>query len=381
MDSALLKMLYGTDDGNAILRSKCSEKQIRAQSNGKSGTAVGMTPDECRKLCKAAGGIEYLDGYEMRVLQYRITDESVDRYGDIVRAKGVRLDNYKKNPVVQFAHNYEEPPVGVSLKTWYDKETNSVWAWPLFMDDRHDTSGRSELVFRLARANIMRACSIGFNPLDVYQPGNADEREKLGLGEYGVEFKKCDLMEFSPVAVPANPNALQDTYREEFVRGLKAAGLARGHLDTLRRYPVLADNAIDALIAEFDAAKVAIVVNSDSANTASAAMSDTYIAAKGATTMTVSSDTTTQATEPQTDTETAARAATVNVHLDCGDVAASIAQLQAVVAETKQVCDTLVTELREMVSTVRGALADPTRAAPKPATNINLYDNVLKLNR
>lgn len=389
MDTALLKALYGTDDEKDILRGKTTEKQVRAVANGKSGSAVQMTPEECAKMCKALNGVEYLTGYEHRVLQYRITDESVDRYGDIVRAKGVRLDNYKKNPVVQFAHNYEEPPVGVSLKTWFDKETNSVMAWPMFIDDRHDTTGRSELVYRLAKANIMRACSIGFVPIDVYNPGNTEERTKIGLGDYGVEFKKCDLMEFSPVAVPANPSALQDGYQESFVRGLRDVGFERRHLDTLRKYPVIGDNAIDSLIQGLDAKRVAIVVNesgdtetvNDVTKTSAAnpvTVNDgVYISAEGEI-ETVENSAPEQTTTPG---DTDNRATNVTVSLDCGSLSESIAQLMAALAEAKQQREDELKELREMVSLVRDALADNRQAQPKSATNTKLYDlgNALKL--
>jgi hypothetical protein len=175
-------------------------------------------------------------------------------------------------------------------------------------------------------------------------------------------------------------------------------GLGLVHLNTLRRYPILSDNAIDVLIEELNARSAAIVVNpstddaeTDSANIDGVTKDASYISTEGegAVTMTTTNTLTVApagvalSVEPTTTVSLAseppadARAASVVVNLECKDIAASITQLSAAVAETKQLCDSLVTEMREMVSLMRGALADTTpRAAPKPAANVNLYDSL-----
>lgn len=245
-----LTLLFGTDDPAKIVAVKTKEKQIRAFSSGTEGI-IGLTEEECRKLCKRIG-IEYLSGYENRIRQYTITDETCDRYGDIVRAKGAVLDNFSKNPVIQFAHNYEEPPVGTALKTWYDKASSTVKAWAMFYDDRVDSSGRSELIWKFVRANAMRACSIGFMPLEYNVPNNEEERGALGLGKYGVEFTKWDLLEFSPVPVPANPNALQDAfakaYRKSLLKILDSLELKPKDIDYLHDFKLLDDAVINAYV-------------------------------------------------------------------------------------------------------------------------------------
>ena len=39
-------------------------------------------------------------------MRFVASDESVDRYGDIIRASGWQLDNFRKNPVLLFAHDF-----------------------------------------------------------------------------------------------------------------------------------------------------------------------------------------------------------------------------------------------------------------------------------
>jgi len=190
------------------IQARTEGKQIRAFSPRKP-KRVEMTAAECKKLC-AAVGLDYLEGYEGRVVEHVITDETVDRYGDIVRAKGVDITNFKKNPTIQFAHDYKSPPVGKAIKVWLDKDEVNVKAWGLYFDQRVDETGRSGVVFNFISSGAMPACSIGFLPTEVHRPKNAEERDELGLGDGGLEYRRWELLEYSPCPVPANPNALQN---------------------------------------------------------------------------------------------------------------------------------------------------------------------------
>jgi len=240
---------------------KTTEKQYRAFAGG-TNDEEPMSPEECAKLCKATNNLEYLSGYENRIKVYTITDESCDRYGDIVRAKGCKPDNYKKNPVIQFAHNYEELPIGNTIKLVIDKAKKVVRATALFFDDRVDSSGRSDLIYRFIQANGMRACSIGFMPLEYNMPKTDEERAAMGLGKYGVEFTSWDLMEFSPVPVPANPNALRDDYREGFKKSLSTtlrSGKFSAHdVEILKRYPLFDETILDAFVKEIGGTSIVV---------------------------------------------------------------------------------------------------------------------------
>jgi len=232
-----LKDLYGTESRAEIFNAKHHKRQDRAYAAESS--RVTMSPDECKALCEAIG-LEYLAGYEARVLEYTITNETPDRYGDIVRAVGVDCANYLKNPVVLFAHDYPNLPVGNTIKLWCDQGKKEVKAWALFFDDRVDATGRADTVFKFASNGAMKGCSIGFNPIEAYRPKNSTERAQMGLGEYGVEYRKCELLEFSPCSVPANPDALRKSMDE---RAIKVIG---EHKDEFSKYL----DQIDKLIEE-----------------------------------------------------------------------------------------------------------------------------------
>lgn len=167
---------------------------------------VQMDAGTCKALCKEAG-IEYLEGYEGRIYEVLVTDQTPDRMGDVIAAAGVDLKNYKKNPVILFSHDSKSVPVGSSIKTWYDSVTESVKSYALFYDSRVDTTGKSDQIFRFVSAGALKGASIGFNPIEMYSPNNPDERKTLGIGQYGIYFKKCEMLEYSICTIGCNPNA------------------------------------------------------------------------------------------------------------------------------------------------------------------------------
>ena len=240
MESEVLKALYGTDNTEEIIKNKSIGKQTKAFSPRKP-KRVEMTADECRALCKAVG-LDYLEGYEARVIEHVITDETVDRYGDIVRAAGVDFKtNYKKNPTIQYAHDYQHPPIGKSIKIWHDKEENNVKSWGLFFDDRVDKTDLSDTIFKFVASGAMPANSVGFNPIKTNNPRVKEERDKIGLGEWGIEFLKCDLLEYSPCSIGANPNALQNC--------IKGMGLNQKNFDIIKKYDLVPEDMYDDIIA------------------------------------------------------------------------------------------------------------------------------------
>jgi len=48
---------------------------------------------------------------ETRTVDFVISNEEVDRDGDIVSLKGWDLSHFKKNPVVLFGHDHNSPPI------------------------------------------------------------------------------------------------------------------------------------------------------------------------------------------------------------------------------------------------------------------------------
>lgn len=128
-----------------------------------------------------------------RSLLVKISTNSPDRSKDVVFPNGAVLENYLKNPVVALAHKYD----GLSIaKTDELQVTDDGIVAKVTFPDK-GVYPIADTVYELYKGGFMNAWSIGFIPLEV---------EDLDGG--GREFKKWELLEYSAVLVPDNPEAL-----------------------------------------------------------------------------------------------------------------------------------------------------------------------------
>ncbi|KKL91116.1 hypothetical protein LCGC14_1897910, partial [marine sediment metagenome] len=141
---------------------------------------------------------------DTRVRRFRISTETQDRQGDIIRSKGIVLKNFRKNPVVLFAHDSRMPPIGKSPKITLGDGV--VDADVDFFD--LETYEFADTIFRIVEAGGLKATSVGFMPLK-YERMEEDADDNIAGTPYGIDFKKIDLLEFSIVPVPANPEAVR----------------------------------------------------------------------------------------------------------------------------------------------------------------------------
>lgn len=125
-------------------------------------------------------------------LEFVMSDSSVDRYGDVIDARGWDLKDFRRNPVALFGHDGLLP----------------IGKWSNVRVEGDRLLGRLELVeavsdrlkeiHALVRAGVLRAVSVGFRPI---------QHEPLGE-KGGRRYLKQALLECSLVSVPANANAL-----------------------------------------------------------------------------------------------------------------------------------------------------------------------------
>ena len=138
-----------------------------------------------------------------RTLRFIISSNAVDRDGDKIKQSGWLLDNYRKNPVVLWAHDSRTPPVGKASNVEI-KGNKKLVADAEFVPA--DIYPFADMVFRMYQEKFLNATSVGFIPLDV------EEAEDLNRGGGGffmpLDINKQELLEFSAVPVPANPEAL-----------------------------------------------------------------------------------------------------------------------------------------------------------------------------
>lgn len=120
-----------------------------------------------------------------------ISTADVDRAGEVIDQNGWDLDFYRKNPVVLWAHDYSSLPIGVTEEI--EVKDGQLVARGRFAPE--EANPLAQHVRRLYDLKIVRAASVGFIPRE-FDPNNASI------------ITKAELLEFSLVPVPANPNAL-----------------------------------------------------------------------------------------------------------------------------------------------------------------------------
>ena len=127
-----------------------------------------------------------------------------DRYSDVV-ASDWRLEAYMENPVVQFGHRYDIPPVGRTESLKVDKQTGNLVA-TIRWDDS-PTNQLAQTVASQFRNGFLRAVSVGFQPSET-TPRNKLATDHPAHGEKGMYFTGNKLLEISAVPVPANAESL-----------------------------------------------------------------------------------------------------------------------------------------------------------------------------
>ena len=150
-----------------------------------------------------------------RKYRFIISDESRDRHESIVKMDGWMLDNYRKNPIVLYQHDaYSNNP-----DTIVGKSDVSMVEGRLVADLELEPEGDNPIADKLAKKiefGTMNTASVGFNPIE-YSEGKKDAGEDTNT----VYFRKQDLLEWSLVHIPSNPNATQDNSYSEFVRMIR----------------------------------------------------------------------------------------------------------------------------------------------------------------
>jgi HK97 family phage prohead protease len=148
-------------------------------------------------------------------ISWIMSDMSLDRDSERVDPAGADMKNYKKNPVVLWAHDSHTPAIGKVInprvkdgqligKVQFDSKENDPFAG---------------MIEGKVKAGIIQAGSIGFKPNSVEFIEESKDPTRL-------IHRKWELLEFSICNVPANSNAMAQNMEEtpEVKTEEKAAG-------------------------------------------------------------------------------------------------------------------------------------------------------------
>jgi HK97 family phage prohead protease len=152
------------------------------------GDAAGVGVELPARVLRAGGA---------DIVQFVLSDGTVDRMGDRIDPGGWILTAYRKNPVVLWAHDASAPPIGRmhnivadGTRLIGDVEFASAEVYPF-----------AATICRMVKTGYINAGSVGFLPIEY---SLADDWDR----PLGIDFHRQELLEFSIVPLPANKNAL-----------------------------------------------------------------------------------------------------------------------------------------------------------------------------
>lgn len=172
--------------------------------------SFGLEDAVVKRTTVSADASELAEG-ERAAIKY-ISTRTVDRAKEVLVPGGAILSQYKQNPVVLWAHDYSQPPIGKS--EWLKVDDYGIKSKTLYAETE-----RAEEVWQLIKGGFIKTSSVGFIPIEsTYkgQSGWSDLIEKYNslwntdLEKDNVRYitTKWALLEYSDVPVPCNPDAL-----------------------------------------------------------------------------------------------------------------------------------------------------------------------------
>ena len=150
---------------------------------------------------KVLGEIEFASDAgleEKRQIRVIAASGRADRTGDIVSVEGIELANFKKNPIILWAHDHYGLPIARAV----DIRVESGKLTMLLEFASKEVYEFADTVYKLVKGGFLKGVSIGARVLEA--EWILDKNEEI----IGRKFNKLELLELSVVAIPADSKAL-----------------------------------------------------------------------------------------------------------------------------------------------------------------------------
>lgn len=160
---------------------------------------------EDKKIFGLGEFVAKASGDDSEIFTAVISGIKTDRYGDTVNPEGWDLKNFKKNPVLLWAHDHRIPTVGSATKVWVEGKE-------LMMNFKFAPTPFAQELKLLVVEGFLKAFSVGFMAKD------------YKFNDAGVDFLAQELLECSFVNVPAYAEALMKSVgsnREKYKNFIK----------------------------------------------------------------------------------------------------------------------------------------------------------------
>lgn len=156
-----------------------------------------------------------------------ITTSALDGDFEVVIPSGIRTTRYIDNPVILYCHDYHALPVGTCQ--WIkpiDEGLKAKSFYPYRPKDFKD-EWFIDTCYALIQANVLKGKSIGFVELSTHAPTPEEIDARPELAQCTKIIDQCELLEYSVVAVPCNPdcNLLEKIAKQFPVDHLERLGI------------------------------------------------------------------------------------------------------------------------------------------------------------
>ena len=137
---------------------------------------------------------------ENRTVDFIISDGTVDAHRTILNPKGWDLKRFFQSGIFSYQHNLQsstDPDYVLGPATAF-LEGDKLIGRATF--ETEDINPLAEKIFRKVKNGTLKAVSVGFIP------------KKFHMEKDIVVFDEMELLEFSIVNIPSNPNAVKRSY-------------------------------------------------------------------------------------------------------------------------------------------------------------------------
>jgi hypothetical protein len=163
-----------------------------------------------------------------------VTSEAVDRDSEVMLARGADWGQFRKNPVVTFAHDYRALPVGRAA--WVKRQQNpDRWiAKTLYSRRPEDWPEAQEwfpdAVWHMVNEGTLRGKSVGFIPTEISPPTEDDLKSRPDMAAVRAVIRKYTVIEYAVAPVQSNPEALVTELIKAKAKGIDGVGVLEERL-------------------------------------------------------------------------------------------------------------------------------------------------------
>jgi hypothetical protein len=226
------------------------------------------------------------DAEEKRIIPFVLSTSARDRHHSRLNQDGWVLDSYRGNPIVGYNHNLygdlcnpPDPDDVIAKSPQIDVEelagVKALVGYPVF--ETADLNLKADKIFRKLLLGTLNASSVGFLEVGAGQWGVNEEA--AGHDNETYYFQGQELLEFSIVNIPSNPQALVKSMRTQTATAITFAYHALGgkfrlsQIENMRVRDVLdLLEGKDIEIKETDPDKVRKMLEEDAAKKATASI-------------------------------------------------------------------------------------------------------------